>query len=89
VTSPPWESPAVFLADLRDHTELGRRVDRLALESRLGDDLLLDSLGYVELAVMLADHGVVLADEDWLEIDTLGDLWFHYGFRRSNPAPGP
>ena len=59
------------------------------MEARLHDDLHLDSLGYVELAVALADHGVVLADDDWLDVDTLGDLWFHYGFRRSNPAPGP
>jgi acyl carrier protein len=89
VTTPPWETPAAFLADLHDHTELGRRAGPVALEARLRDDLQLDSIGYVELAVALADHGVVLADEDWLDIETLGDLWFHYGFRRSNPPPNP
>jgi acyl carrier protein len=87
MTPPQWDSPTAFLADLCDRTELGRRAGPLRLESRLRDDLQLDSLGYVELAVALADHGVLLADDDWLEIDTLADLWFHYGFRRSNPAP--
>jgi acyl carrier protein len=89
VTPTAWDSSDAFLADLHDRTELGKRAGPLSLEARLHDDLHLDSLGYVELAVALADHGVVLADDDWLEIDTLGDVWFHYGFRWSNPAPDP
>jgi len=81
-----WDTADDFLVDLSEQTEIGRRAAPLALSSRLVDDLQLDSLGYVELAVALADHGVALADDDWSEIHTLADLWFHYGFRRSNPA---
>jgi acyl carrier protein len=84
-----WDTADDFVADLAEHTEIGRRAAPLALSSRLVDDLQLDSLGYVELAVALAEHGVVLAEEDWSEITTVADLWFHYGFRRSNPAPDP
>jgi len=82
-----WDRPEAFLADLEAGTELGRRSAPLALDAHLHDDLHLDSLGLVELSVVLADHGAVLADDDWLEITTLADVWFHYGFRRSNPAP--
>jgi len=84
--SAAWPDAAGFLSDLARSTELGRRAAPLALESHLHDDLHLDSLGYVELAVVLADHGAVLSDDDWLDVHTLGDVWFHYGFRRSNPA---
>jgi acyl carrier protein len=87
--APAWDDPAAFLGELATTTELGRRAAPLALEAHLRDDLHLDSLGYVELAVVLAGHGVVLSDDDWLDVHTLGDLWFHYGFRRSNPVPPP
>jgi acyl carrier protein len=89
MTAARWDDPDELLAVLRDRTELGRRAGRLSLDADLHDDLHVDSLGYVELAVVLADHGVVLAEDDWLEIETLADLWFHYGFRRSNPASSP
>ena len=85
--SPAWSDAAAFLADLARSTELGRRAGPFTLESHLHDDLHLDSLGYVELAVALAGHGAVLSDDDWLEVHTLGDVWFHYGFRRANPVP--
>jgi len=87
MSSRAWDEPADFLADLEASTELGRRAAPLTLDAHLLDDLHVDSLGHVELAVVLAEHGVVLADDDWLEIATLADVWFHYGFRRSNPAP--
>jgi len=80
-----WDDPDQFLAAIAACPEVGRRAGRLDLDAHLRDDLHVDSLGYVELAVVLADHGAVLADEDWLDVHTLGDLWFHYGFRRSNP----
>jgi hypothetical protein len=85
--SPAWPDAAAFLDDLARSTELGRRAGPLGLEAHLHDDLHVDSLGYVELAVVLADHGAVLSDDDWLDVHTLADVWFHYGFRRSNPVP--
>ena len=84
-----WDDPAAFLADLAATTELGRRAASLRLDTHLHDDLHLDSLGHVELAVVLAAHGAVLSDDDWLDVHTLGDVWFHYRFRRSNPIPPP
>ncbi len=81
-----WPTAEAFLRDVRVHTEIGRRAASVTLDSHLLDDLHADSLGLAELSVVLHAHGAVLADDDWLDIQTLGDVWFHYGFRRSNPV---
>jgi len=46
----------------------------------------LDSLGLMLVSVMLSEHGAQLADDDWADLETIGDLWDLYQFRLTNPA---
>ena len=54
--------------------------------SPLADHLGVDSIALLMIAAVLDEHGVELADDDWADIHTVGDLWFHYQFRRANPV---
>jgi acyl carrier protein len=67
--------------------ELDMHPEELTLGTRLIEDLLLDSVGTVELAMALEDDmNVALGDEDLVEVHTLGDL---VELVASSPSFGP
>jgi RimJ/RimL family protein N-acetyltransferase/acyl carrier protein len=59
---------------------------RLDSAARLDADLGIDSFGLLELATSLAELGVELSEREWLETETLGELYDQYRERTLIPA---
>lgn len=64
----------------------GHLIEKKSEELSLVADIHLDSLAFIILAASLAEHGGEIPDEDWDDIKTVGDVWFNYQFRVTNPA---
>ena len=81
---PPLEDFDAFLAVLA--FGLGTEVDATTNAATPLGDAGLDSLGLLLVSIGLAERGADLTDDDWLGLQTVGDLWDTYRFRLANPA---
>ena len=55
--------------------KLGKKVEDIALQSKLIEDLGADSLDIVEMLMMLEDeYGITIPDQDAMKLSTIGDI---------------
>ncbi|MCM3923550.1 acyl carrier protein, partial [Frankia sp. AiPs1] len=67
--------------------KLGLADSAIAGGSRLHEDLGLDSFRLLELCLYVIELGVDLSEANWLEIETVGELYNRY--RAGPPAAAP
>jgi acyl carrier protein len=68
------------LADLAEvvSTTVGVEPERVTADTRLDEDLGIDSLTLVDVVVAIEDRfGLVIPDDDWSRFHTVGDIVAH------------
>ena len=70
-----------------DHLRLGLRIDtpKLSKDSRLVEDLRLDSFDLTELLVVVEELGVRVPEETAESFETVGDVYTEYVRRAEEP----